>query len=91
MRYALKRDDNERSICEFLRVHGYRVWLVDGCPFDLLVYRDDVPAFLLLECKSRRGRKTQEQIDFEASFVGRKPHAIIRSEDEALAAAKKWL
>ena len=91
LRYANRRDATEPDIVDLLELNGYRVWPVDYCPFDLIVYRDDVPAFLLLECKTKHGRHTKQQTTFGNTLVGRKPWATVRTPEEALQAAKRWL
>jgi hypothetical protein len=85
-RFGKKRDANEASIVQALRLAGCRVWHLDQ-PFDLLVgFRG---RFAALEVKStNRVRKDQQhQTDalLEAQAAGL-PVYRIRTESEAIAA-----
>jgi hypothetical protein len=83
--YDNKRDANEREIVAALSETGHEVELINGSPFDLLVGRNH---WVVMVVKSAHGRLTDSQARFFNN--GRlSPRVIVRSVDEALAAAKQ--
>jgi hypothetical protein len=85
---AQKRDANEQGIVEALELNGYRVqrhYLPD--PFDLAVSRIRSPVALRLEVKTKDGDLTDKQRD-ELALEG---IVVVRTPEEALAAAARWL
>lgn len=87
--YAMRRDQNERDIVAYLEVHGFQAEPVNGCPFDLIVWREGGRGFLLLECKSRDGRLTPRQKAFFARTQGL-PRVAVRTPEAALEAAQVY-
>lgn len=85
---AQKRDANEGAIVEALEIHGYRVQRhYNPDPFDLMVSRIRSPVGLRLEVKTKGGDLTPKQVD-ELAEEG---IVVVRSPEEALAAAARWL
>jgi hypothetical protein len=68
MRYAARKDDNEKEIVQALRDAGATVWIIE-LPVDLLVgYKNHT---FLMECKaSTKKRLTTLQADFFAHWTG---------------------
>lgn len=64
--YKNKRDAAEKDIVEALRKMGCLVELLDK-PVDLLIKVPGVKAAVLAECKTGKGKLTQEQSAFIAS------------------------
>ena len=88
MRTRARVDANHGEIVAALRKVGCRVLdlsrVGQGCP-DLLVSlpsRRCLPALVLMEIKTAKGRVTQDQIKFEAAGW---PVFMVRSVEEALA------
>jgi len=83
MRYAAKRDDNEREIIDALRAAGAQVWQLNEQDIpDLLV--DFRRQWFLLEVKGSKGNVTSGQEHF--IMQANAPVAVVRTQDEALQA-----
>jgi hypothetical protein len=85
---AQKRDQNEPAIVKALEDMGYRVqrhYTPD--PFDLMVSRIRSPVGLRIEVKTKDGGLTDKQAD-ELAEEG---IVVVRTPEEALAAAARWL
>lgn len=87
-RYAAKRDANESQIIDELLANGFDVYQLNK-PLDLLVWRPNGISFVLLEVKGPSGRTTADQDDFLAR-TATLPRAVVRTAQEALAAARQW-
>lgn len=85
---AQRRDANEPEIVEALETAGYRVSLhYTPDPFDLAVARIGRPVWLHLEVKTATGKlKASQEAELHLHGI-----VVVRSVDEALAAAKEWL
>jgi hypothetical protein len=85
---AQRKDGNHDEIVKALEDNGYRVdrhWLPD--PFDILVRRINSPVGLCVEIKTATGRLEDSQTKaLEAGSI-----VVVRSPEEALAAAARWL
>lgn len=85
---AQKRDANEAGIVAALEDAGYAVarhYAPD--PFDLLVRRIGRPVGLCVEVKAPGGGLTDSQQEMLESHG----IVVVRSADEALAVAERWL
>ena len=85
---AQKRDFNEKAIVEALEACGYAVarhYAPD--PFDLLVMRIGRPVGLCVEVKTPDGSLTENQ----RAMLEDHGIVIVRTADEALDAAARWL
>jgi len=87
-RFAKRRDANEEEIVTALLAEGFDVFKLDK-PLDLLVWRKNGVAFAVLEVKNGEGRITDDQDDFLRRTTGC-PRAVVRTAEEALAAARQW-
>lgn len=87
-RYAAKRDANESQIIDALLANGFDVYQLSK-PLDLLVWRQNGVAFVLLEVKGPSGRTTADQDDFLAKTACLQ-RAVVRTPEEALEAARRW-
>jgi hypothetical protein len=87
-RFAKRRDANEEQIVSALLAEGFDVFKLDK-PLDLLVWRKNGVAFAVLEVKTDVGRTTSDQDDFLRRTTGC-PRAVVRTAEEALAAARQW-
>jgi hypothetical protein len=86
LRHDAKRDTNETEIVDALIATGHEVYRIKGNPFDLMVGR---VSWCAMEVKYGMGKLTEAQERFFGN--GRTaPRVIVRSVDEALAAAKKY-
>ena len=85
---AQRRDANEPDIVEALELLGYRVerhYTPD--PFDLAVSRVGSPVCLRVEVKTAKGALKDSQTEaLEAGAI-----VVVRSADEAVAAAERYL
>ena len=85
---AQRRDANEPAIVEALELAGYRVarhYAPD--PFDLAVARVGRPVWLHMEVKTLTGDlKPSQETELAAHGI-----VVVRTVDEALAAAEVWL
>ena len=85
---AQRRDANEPEIVEALELMGYRVdrhYTPD--PFDLIVRRPGKPVGLCLEVKTAAGSlKDSQEAALEAGAI-----VVVRSPEEAVSAAERWL
>ena len=86
MRIASKRDANEADIVEALEDAGAIVTRISqaGLPDLLVLFRG---VFLLLECKSGRGKLTKAQKEFNAANC-KGPLAVVRTPAEAVGAMR---
>lgn len=85
---AQRRDSNEDGIVEALEDAGYRVERVGvPLPFDLLVSRIGYPVALKMEVKTATGKLTLNQ-EGELAVHG---IVVVRTADEAIRAAERWL
>lgn len=84
MRYAARVDANQAAIVEALREAGCVVWVL-GLPVDLLVGKNG--RTVLVEVKTKRGKYTELQQSFMASWTGG-PVATVRDVDGALTLAR---
>ena len=86
MRRAARTDANQTEIVQALRTAGASVTLLHmvgkGCP-DLLVGHNGKT--LLIECKTAKGSKTVDQIEWWDQWKGG-PVAMVRDVDGALRA-----
>lgn len=85
---AQRRDANEPAIVEALELAGYIVERHYGPdPFDILVRRIGSPIGLRMEIKMPNGILTESQREeLEANGI-----VVVRTVDEALDAAARWL
>ena len=79
MRRAAKTDSNQAEIMDALRKIGVTVEYIKQ-PFDLLICHKGETA--LMECKTKEGRFTKQQLDFISRWPG-KIH-VVRSAEEAV-------
>ncbi len=85
---AQRRDSNEEGIVEALEDAGYRVsrhYTPD--PFDLAIARVGSPMWLHVEVKTPKGSLTIQQ-EGELAVHG---IVVVRTADEAIRAAERWL
>lgn len=85
---AQKRDANEGAIVEALEEAGYAVarhYAPD--PFDLLVRRIGRPVGLCVEVKAPGGSLT----DSQRAMLEDHGIVVVRTAEEAIAAAERWL
>lgn len=91
MRHNNRRDENEQLICDVLEWHGYKFRRnPPGFPADLLVWRIDIPRWLLLEVKMPGEKLNKLQKSFFDETQGM-PREEVSSVEDALIAVKKWL
>lgn len=87
-RYAQRRDVNEPDIIAALLAEGFEVMQL-AKPCDLLVWRRNGVAFVLIEVKHGAGRLTDDQETFFNRTVGL-PRIVARTPEEALGGARQW-
>jgi hypothetical protein len=87
-RFNARRYSNEKDIVAVLLANGFEVMRLNE-PTDLLVWRPNGVSFVLIECKTDKGRLTVQQVDFFNKTVGL-PRGEARTPDEALALAQQW-
>lgn len=87
-RHNARRDANEPDIVAALLAAGFEVMRLNQ-PTDLLVWRKNGVAFVLIEVKTATGKATVQQVDFFKATVGL-PRGEARTSEEALALASKW-
>jgi len=88
-RHNPKRDASEPGIVNALEAAGYWVVRVDK-PLDLIVGRRGYERIILLECKSKGGSLTADQLKFMQISEGA-TRFVVFTPEQALAAADTWI
>jgi len=88
-RHNPRRDASEPGIVAALEAAGYWVVRLDK-PMDLLVGRRGYPRFILLECKSKDGKLTDDQLKFMQMSEGA-TRFVVFNPQQALTAADTWI
>ncbi len=88
---GLRRDENEVSVCSYLRASGYLVWQIQGVGIpDLLVWGRGF--FSVIEVKGAKGKLTEAQRRWHAVFEGeRAPVFTARSGEEAVRMIREYV
>jgi len=93
MRRASKVDNNHGDIRDGLRRTGYSVFDLSGVgggyPDLMVMSKGYDPLFVLMECKTKRGKFTKAQVKFHATYKDG-PLLVPRSLDAALLGMERY-